>query len=193
MSAQIRIFIKSISSFPIFIHFNCSIAPELLTVLDNPSAKYWRIETGYMENVNDSDVYPYRVFGCGMRDSLSVVLNILLDDSHQFCTTLSQGFRISLHSPDQLPRLPDEFIHIPIEQEIYISVKPRMITTSKGLRRYKPNSRGCYFQTGRELRFFRTYNRHHCELECIANFTKQACGCVKFYMPSKSICLNTLR
>lgn len=178
-------------SFSCSIILICRIAPELLTVRDNPSAKYWNMEYGYVDNLNESEMYPYRVFGCGMRDSLTILLNILLDESEQFCSVLSQGFRLSLHSPDELPRLPDEFIHIPAEQHIYISVKPRMITTSKGLRRYKPMYRGCYFKTGRNLRFFRTYSRQHCELECIANFTRDACGCVKFYMPSECFWLMT--
>lgn len=143
------------------------------------------MENGYMHNANQSfRAYPHRVYGCGLRDAISVVLGIALDESHQLCSDLAPGFHISLHSPDKLPNLPDEFIHIPVEQDIYISVKPIMITTSKGLRRYAPEKRGCFFQTERKLRFFRTYNQQNCERECLANFTKAHCGCVRFSMPS---------
>lgn len=156
-----------------------------MTVTDNPSAKYWNIENGYTVNINESELYPYRVFGCGLRDALIAILGIYLDDLQQLCSERAEGFRIALHSPDELPRLPDEFIHIPVEQDVYISVKPRMITTSKRLRRYPYNKRGCYFKTGRQLRFFQKYSQQHCELECSANYTKQACGCIKFSMPSE--------
>lgn len=161
------------------------IASELVTVFNRLNGTNWDIETGYATNVDENEIYPYRVFGCGVRDSLSVALGIFLDDLLKLCTESADGFRISLHSPDHLPRLPDEFIHIPAEQDIYISVKPNMITTSQGLRRYTPSLRGCYFRRGRQLRFFRLYSQQHCELECLANFTKDTCGCVKFAMPSE--------
>lgn len=156
---------------------------------NSPSAtEHWNMENGYMHYANQSfRAYPHRVFGCGLRDALLVILGITLDESHEICSNLAPGFRISLHSPDKLPNLPDEFIHIPVEQDIYISVKPIMITTSNGLRRYAPDKRGCFFQTERKLRFFRTYNQQNCEQECLANFTKAQCGCVRFSMPSKNL------
>lgn len=67
-----------------------------MTVFDNPNAKYWNIEDGYQLNVNGSELYPYRVFGAGLRDSLFAVLGILLEDnSHYLCSELAQGFRLS--------------------------------------------------------------------------------------------------
>lgn len=154
---------------------------------NNPNAsEYWNMENGYIDNGNGSNrPYPRRVFGCGLRDALMVVLGITLDDSHQICSDLAEGFHIALHSNDKLPNLPDEFIHIPVEQDIYVSVKPIMITTSKALRRYAPDERGCFFKTERQLRFFRTYNQQNCERECLANFTKAHCACTRFSEPSK--------
>lgn len=149
------------------------------------STAHWNRENGYMHSDNQTNrAYPYRVFGCGMRDSLAAILGIALDDSSQSCTDLAQGFRVSLHSPDKLPNLPDECIHIPANQDIFISVKPIAIATSRGLRSYAPEKRGCYFQTERKLRFFRTYNQYNCEQECLANYTQTLCGCVRFFMPS---------
>lgn len=154
---------------------------------NNPNATdHWNVENGYMHSANQGvRAYPYRVFGCGLRDAILVILGITLDDSQQICSIVAPGFRISLHSPDKLPNLPDEFIHIPVEQDIFISVKPMMITTSNGLRRYSPEKRGCFFTTERKLRFFRIYNQQNCENECLANFTKAHCGCVRFSMPRK--------
>lgn len=171
------------------------IAPELMTVANNGNATaYWNVENGYMNNVNQSNtVYPHRVFGCGLRDSLLIILGITLDDSHHICSDLAEGFHLALHSPDKLPNLPEEFIHIPVEQDIYISIKPQMITTSNALRKYTPTERGCYFKTERQLRFFRTYNQQNCERECYANFTKAQCGCNRFSLPSKRNCEITLK
>lgn len=129
--------------------------------------------------------YPYRVFGSSSRDVLNVILGTTVDDTNEFCSDSAHGFRISLHRPSELPRLPDGFIFIPIEYDVYISVKPSMMTTSMGLLNYSSEDRGCFFNWERQLRFFRSYNQENCELECLTNATMDACGCVKFSMPSK--------
>lgn len=152
-----------------------------------PNATNWNIENGFALNIDENEIYPHRVFDCGLHDSLIAILNILLDDAGNFCSQLAQGFRLSLHSPDELPKLPDEFIFIPPEQDVYISVKPQMITTSKGLRYYSADLRGCYFKADRQLRFFQSYSQQHCELECLSNFTNAACGCVGISTPSKHL------
>lgn len=64
-----------------------------------------------------------------------------------------------------------------------ISIRPKIITTSDGLKHYEPHRRQCYFQRERRLRYFNTYSQTNCELECLANFTLSECGCVKFSMP----------
>lgn len=151
----------------------------------NPNATHWSVEDGFDVDVNETEVYPYRVFGASSRDVLNVMLGIEVDKSNEFCSELAHGFRVSLHTPDEIPRLPDDFIFVPIEQDVYISVKPNMIATSIGLYGYSSDERGCYFKSERRLRFFKSYNQENCELECLANATIDACGCVKFSMPSK--------
>lgn len=158
-------------------------------MVDNPHANNWNAEHGYELNSTNTSVYPYRVFSSGLRDMFLTILGIDIDDTNEYCTGLSQGFRLSLHMPDQLPRLPDDFIHVPVEQEMYITIKPNVIATSNKLRKYSPKSRGCFFKSERQLRFFNLYSQQHCESECLTNFTKNECGCVKFSMPSK---LNAL-
>lgn len=139
---------------------------------------------GYSFTVKESE-YPYRVFGSSSRDVLSIILGTKVDDTNEFCSESAHGFRILLHRPSALPQLPDEFIFIPIDHDVYISVKPSMMTTSKGLLDYSSEERGCFFDWERPLRFFRLYNQENCELECLTNATMDACGCVKFSMPSK--------
>lgn len=156
-----------------------------MTVADNRNASHWNVEDGYGSNVDESEIYPYRVFGAGLRDILTMILGITVHDVHSLCSELAQGFRLSLHLPDELPRLPDDFVFIPFEQEIYISVKPNVITTSNGLRSYSPEERGCFFRSEHHLRFFKMYSQQKCETECLANFTKNECGCVTFAMPSE--------
>lgn len=78
-------------------------------------------------------------------------------------------------------------ISVPLLEEVLISVKPNMITTSENLRHYTPWDRQCYFSDERQLRFFKIYTQRNCELECLSNFTLSQCGCVKFSLPSNEL------
>lgn len=67
------------------------IAPELMTVMDNPNATRWSVGRGFHiesngSSLNGSAVYPYHVFKSGFRDSLRFNLNVFLPDkSHKIC------------------------------------------------------------------------------------------------------------
>lgn len=74
---------------------------------------------------------------------------------------------------------------VPVSEDTLITIKPKMTITSEGLRSYNPNQRQCVFLSERSLHFYKVYSQRNCEDECLANFTKIECGCVKFSMPSK--------
>lgn len=76
------------------------------------------------------------------------------------------------------------YFRISLFEQMEVTIKPTITTTSNGLRSYDPNLRQCYFNDERRLRFFKVYSKNNCELECLANFTKKVCQCVKFSMPS---------
>jgi amiloride-sensitive sodium channel len=78
-----------------------------------------------------------------------------------------------------------EFFKVKSMKEIYMKVIK--FTTSKDLRKFDPDKRGCYFEGERKLKFFKSYTKKQCEFECLANATLKACGCVKFSMPRNKI------
>lgn len=100
------------------------------------------------------------------------------------CRGPVQGFKILLHTPGEIPQVSKHYIRVPLQQEVLISVKPNMITTSDELKYYKPSQRQCYFEKERYLKFFKVYTQRNCELECLTDHTLRNCGCVKFSMPS---------
>ncbi|XP_055303179.1 uncharacterized protein LOC129568876 [Sitodiplosis mosellana] len=126
-------------------HWIERVVPDLLTVQRNPNATHWNVEDGYNPNVNDSQLYPYRIFGVGFDGMIGINLDSYSDDFYEFCAEDAQGFRIALHSPDRFPRSSD-FIHIPFNQVAFFSIKPNLISTSNGLRSYSPRERGCFFR-----------------------------------------------
>lgn len=177
----------------IFPQYN-RMAPEMMSVIDNEYATSWNLQSGYSNNGgNVSETYPYRVFGAGARVGLFTLLRLYEQDLEYICRGPVQGFKILLHTPGEIPQVSRHYFRVPLLQEVLVSVKPNMITTSKGLRHYEPNRRQCYFDMERQLRFFKVYTQRNCELECLSNFTRDQCGCVKFSLPRKLIIFKSRR
>lgn len=142
----------------------------------------WSVERGYPNGASLS-TYPERVQTAGARAGINIILPLSIYDKDYMCRGPSQGFKVQLHAPGEIPRLSQKYFRLSLDQEIVISVKPNMITTSEVLKGYEINRRMCYFQNERYLRFFKIYTQQNCELECLTNYTLKKCGCVKFAMP----------
>lgn len=166
----------------------------MLTVRDNPSATFWNRDAGYRSHANLSVVYPYRVFGSGVFDALTVRLGIIIELAAKIDgAKVPPGFSFFVHAPDELPSFEKNVLLIPSEHDAYISIRPEIVTTSNGLRSYLPHARGCYFESERQLRFFRSYSQQKCGRECMTNFTTKQCGCTHFALPSKCPSAPTIR
>uniref|UniRef100_A0A1B0AX56 Uncharacterized protein n=1 Tax=Glossina palpalis gambiensis TaxID=67801 RepID=A0A1B0AX56_9MUSC len=142
----------------------------------------WSLENGYSKNTG-IHTYPARVLSAGSRAGLFVAIQNLGKNLDYLCRGPIQGFKVLLHSPDDVPQVSKQFVRIPLGKEILIAVKPNMITTSGGIAYYHPQRRQCFLSNERELKFFKIYTQTNCELECLTNFTLNKCGCVKFSMP----------
>lgn len=179
------LFIWLLSSLLINIPY--SISDEFHETSHNISSPKWSLEEGYQNSVPvDPETYPYRIFGSGARSGLFALLRLYEQNLEYLCRGPVQGFKILLHTPGEVPQVSKHYFRVPLLQEVLVSVKPNMITTSDGLRHYEPNRRQCFFNSERSLQYFKVYTQRNCELECLTNFTLGYCGCVKFSMPSMS-------
>ncbi|XP_049539274.1 pickpocket protein 28-like [Anopheles darlingi] len=142
----------------------------------------WTMENGYTAE-EDLLSYPRRTASGGFKGGTIALLKTDIDDREYVCSGAQQGYRVTIHPPDEFPRLTEYHIRVPPMQAVSIIVKPRMLTTQKSLRRYPVEKRQCYFAGERNLRYFRVYNEQNCEFECLTNFTLRTCGCVTFAMP----------
>lgn len=107
------------------------------------------------------------------------------EDTEYLCKERSmKGYKVFLHTPGDVLRSSDAAIEVPFDEDVVVSLKPKMISTAEGLRTYIPSQRQCFFGAERPLEFFTNYTQHNCEVECLANYTAMKCGCVKFSMPS---------
>lgn len=163
------------------------MAPGMMTVKDIRSVSNWSLENGYT-NTNERHhrrFYPIRVFNARRNVALFFFLNIYEQDIEYVCRVV-KGFKIFLTTPGEVIRSSLPSFRVSLFEQVEISVKATMMTTSLGLRSYKPSQRQCLFESERRLRFFKIYTQNNCELECLANFTLAKCGCVKFSMPRES-------
>lgn len=160
------------------------MASELKLAQNQPNISHWSFENGYDDTVSESD-YPFRVFNAKEKTALLIMSRVFEEDLDYLCRGTHQGFKVILHTPGQALKMSRHSFRVPLSDDVMISIKPKLITTSDELRRYPPKQRQCYFDSERQLGFFKIYTQHNCEVECLSNFTATECGCVKFSMPSK--------
>lgn len=99
---------------------------------------HWTLEDGYAADA-PADPFPVRVLGAGARGGLFILLRLYDYDLEYICRGPVQGFKILLHTPGEIPQVSKQYFRVPLEQEVVVSVKPNMITTSDGLKHYLPN------------------------------------------------------
>jgi acid-sensing ion channel, other len=172
---------KSIMAFNSkYNYFSCSSLADDLKYSNNIKLEYWLPETGY--STEDIHVHPKRALG-GARAGLNIMLKLTESDFDYICKGSFQGFKINLHTSNEVQTFSKQYFRVPLRQEVVVSVKPKMITTDPALIKYSSEQRQCLFNKEGNLKFFKFYSQKNCELECLANFTLNACGCVKFSMP----------
>lgn len=164
------------------------MASGVMSVWDQPSASDWNLENGYKIAVNESS-YPVRVYSAKKSSALDFMLLSMKEEVEYMCRVLEPGFKLFFHTPGDVifPHAwsPNAIeFRVPFSGDVKISITPKYITTAPALRTYRPEQRNCFFNSERRLRFFNVYSENNCRAECLANYTLNECGCVKFSMPS---------
>lgn len=135
----------------------------------NNELSSWNLQKGYSSN--NSTSYPHRVLGTGTAAGLEIVLKIPEIDVDYVCRGRLQSFKVTLHTPGDIPNMSKNYFRVPLRKEVVVSVKPNMFTTSKGLANDSPEMRQCFYENEGNLQFFKVYTQANCELECLTNFT----------------------
>lgn len=162
------------------------MAPGLMIVKTNSNVSKWTLDDGYEDDPAKED-YPIRVTGSGKIAALDLGLLLYERDYEYNCKGFDQGFLVTLATPGETLILSSSnSLRVPALENTLIKIFPKLTTTSDGLISYSPNRRKCFFTFERRLRFFKMYTQNNCNAECLSNFTKNECKCVKFSMPSKN-------
>ena len=160
------------------------MSPDLMTNKFYRNVSNWNLETGYINDV-DKWHYPYRVYNAKKNEALYIVLNLSKDDIEFMCSGIIQGFRVTLTTPGEVSHATGRFYEALPSERTEIALIPKLIIADMDVLRYAPQQRQCFFSSERRLRFFKQYTKSNCETECLSNFTRKECGCVKFSMPRK--------
>jgi amiloride-sensitive sodium channel len=104
-------------------------------------------------------------------------------ESTNLCLSQGKGYKIIFHLPNEIPTPFHDEYFIAFNYERMMTLTARSIKADPELKKYSPSARRCYFEGERNLKFFASYTKAHCDYECLTNFTLRQCGCVKFSMP----------
>lgn len=169
------------------LEFIYSMATGMKIVTKNAPISLWNAEHGYEKEFSETE-YPIRGSESGQETGLDLIL--MLDDKSftSICSGYLVGFNLILTMPGEPIKTGRNSIQLPISINTRLSIKPTLTTTSKVLHSYEPSQRQCFYQSENRLRFYKIYTKASCEEECLSNFTRQECGCVKFSMSSMISC-----
>lgn len=133
----------------------------------------WTVENGYF---HPNASYPYRLIP---RGDFNIQMRINKVDGENSCGS----FYFILHLPSEIPTPFHNFIPVGYGSKTSAKLVSKSHRTDNGLRKFPPKIRNCYFDGEKKLKFFKSYSKAHCQLECFVEATLKVCGCVLFWMP----------
>jgi amiloride-sensitive sodium channel len=135
----------------------------------------WTLGTGYTEN----GTVPFRITN---RHHFKIDMKFTFDAIYS-CKTMNRNYKVIIHLPSEIPTPFHYYKFIESNNANRITMSAQYYDTSENLRKFAPDMRDCFFEGERQLKFFKTYTKSQCNLECLTNYTLKTCGCVKFSMP----------
>jgi amiloride-sensitive sodium channel len=138
----------------------------------------WSLDRGY--STDASDKQPFRA---SKRHTFMAFMHLDDELAGNVCLQHGKSFTFILHMPNEIATIFHDENSIGYGIQKHAVLTAVSYRTDEALRSYSPDIRGCYFEDEKKLRFFRSYTKNHCDLECLTNFTLAKCGCVKFSMP----------
>lgn len=168
------------------------LAPDLQNMPSNQPASNWSMETGYDDSLYDdvtTEPYPHRIFTTGKLASFKVILRVLRHDIDDLCGGSVKGFKVKFHPPNENPQMWKKYFLVSPGRTVFYTIIPKVIESANNIRKFSPDVRQCYFDSERQLRFYKIYTQQNCEMECLSNFTLKQCGCVIFSELSKNFAI----
>ncbi|KAG5683737.1 hypothetical protein PVAND_013002 [Polypedilum vanderplanki] len=140
----------------------------------------WTLDENYIVNRSQDILFPVR----SLKKNILIFYTYLNEtDSINTCQQIGKVFPIILHMPNEIPTPFHEEMYLEYGRRKQVTIMLKTYKSSNDLKKFRPKKRGCYFEGERQLKFFKSYTKAHCDFECMTNYTLKVCGCVKFSMP----------
>lgn len=133
--------------------------------------KYERI-ADYLPNFSESFPWSSRC-----REGLELTLKLRTPENRGDIF-FSEAFII--HPPEDSPLFVamENIFQIEPGKLYEVFITPEVMTIDEDLKALDYEERSCLIDGEKELRFFKVYSKHNCEVECLSNRLKSTCGCV---------------
>lgn len=118
----------------------------MMFIKNSPNVSHWNLEDGY-KNGFDENSYPIRVSEFGRNAGLEIQFNVHENEFGYRCKGNDQGFKAIFTMPGDSLKLSQNSLRIPLEEDVRVSIKPKLVITSNGLRNYSPIQRQCFYQS----------------------------------------------
>lgn len=109
-------------------YIHCRIASDYPMVRHNRTKRRGDPKSKYNRASSDDSTYPYRVYSA--TDGLAIFLRLFDKDIDFLCGGPVQGFKILLHASGEVPQLSKYFYRVPLDHEVIMSVRPKIMTTT---------------------------------------------------------------
>ncbi|XP_055371678.1 pickpocket protein 28-like [Condylostylus longicornis] len=141
----------------------------------------WTSSSGYVGKL-PKKYYPRPGVGIGVSNGLSIVLDAEVHE--YFCSfTHGAGFKISIHSPNEIPNAKETGLLIGVGMEARIRVNVKITEATNAVRSIQRKYRQCIFEEESELLSYAVYSKRNCNMECDAKRLYKKCKCIDYYMP----------
>ncbi|XP_050536569.1 pickpocket protein 28-like isoform X2 [Daktulosphaira vitifoliae] len=154
----------------------------LADIITKKKETSWSPDKGFSKNAIPFDT-PWRVTGDTNNDAVRLVFNLRNIEGDNYCPHTMSGVMLILHKPSDTPIGYQPSAYFINDRLLSVSLTVYYKPTSQAVSKWSPETRNCYFENERSLKYFKIYTAHNCEIECRANATLRRCGCAAFYQP----------
>lgn len=136
----------------------------------------WTLENGYMSD--EQNVNPVRasVFQ-------NIAFNFKVPKIKDYITSDWKDIQIIMHLPNEIVAPFHTRITIRETEATIQGLTAEIKHVDRSLQSFTPTQRGCFFDGEKSLKYFKSYTKSNCELECLINITISFCGCSHYLLP----------
>ncbi|XP_061402428.1 sodium channel protein Nach [Musca vetustissima] len=127
--------------------------------------------------------FKFQLAAGGFQNGLSLIL-YYNDAMYNKISSYSIGFKVMIQEANAFPSAHSAIKFIPLNEEVFISVRPVETFCSKAVKDLTFEERQCTFPYERQLTYFRSYVAANCELNCRVTMMVKFCGCHTYFFYS---------